>query len=675
MPGAVEAAYHLDMGRAALLLGTLLVGCESAAPGGSGADSGVPAFDSGALPFDSGVRPAPTLTGLDLLPPRAELISTDGSRPTQNFVVIGRYSDGSTVAVTAARFTVDPYPLGNLDGTGLFTASGAFGGRGRVRAEYAGYSADAELIVRLEHLVLGAGVPNDVAVRFSGAPTVDPARAAQLVYPLDGAVMPQNVPPAEVQWSASAENDLYQVTLVKPHVSITAYLLADAGFRDAFLPETNAWRRLTTTDPDESAVIQVNRLEAATGTLLSGTPVSVRFARAALTGSIYYWDIVAGRIVRIDDGTTNRQNFMPNPPQGCVGCHSVSRSGRYMAGRFGGGDNVGSVMDLTLDLSPNPPPLQFALEDTRRWWFSSWSPDDTRLVVSRNENTGGNSSLVFLDPVTGAFIDPIEGTMPTGYVTHPDWAPDGSAIAYVANVDTWGGQNLTGDLFLLPMLGVDRVGPSQPLIAGTAVIGVVPTGAAASYPSWSPDSTLIAFAHGTSSRSETGLSALYGIKKDGTGLIRLSKASGGPAADLSFQPRFSPFRQGGYYWMSFLSRRDYGNAKAGTAGTSRQQIWVSAVKEGANPGEDPSEVAYWLPGQDPASLNISAYWAPRPCRAAGSGCSVSSECCSGDCALDQAGAQACTEAPPPCKEFGEACGGDGECCSGVLCVAGTCGSL
>lgn len=663
------------MRRAPILLGVLLAACESAAPGGGELDSGLGAPDGGALPFDSGVPPTPTLTGLGLSPPRAELRSVDGARPTQAFVVVGRYSDGSTVSVSAARFTVDPYPLGNIDAAGLFTASGAFGGRGRVRAEFAGYSAEAELVIHLEHLVLGPGVPNDVAVRFSGAPTVDPARAARLLYPLDGAVMPQNVPPAELQWSASAENDLYQVTLKKPHVSITAYLLAAPGFRDAFLPEANAWRRLTTTDPDDVAVLQVDRLEAATGTLLSGTPVSVRFARAALTGSIYYWDIVAGRIVRIDDGTTNRQNFMPNPPQGCVGCHSVSRSGRYMAGRFGGGDNVGSVMDLTLDLSPNPPPLQFALEDTRRWWFSSWSPDDSRLVVSRNENTGGNSSLAFLDPVSGAFIDPVEGTMPTGFVTHPDWAPDGSAIAYVANVDTWGGQNLTGDILLLPVLGVDRVGPSQPLIAGNAVIGVVPTGAAASYPSWSPDSTLIAFAHGTSSRSETGLSALYAIKRDGTGLIRLSKASGGPTADLSFQPRFSPFRQGGYYWMSFLSRRDYGNAKAGTAGTSRQQIWVSAIKEGATPGEDPSEVAYWLPGQDPASLNISAYWAPRPCRAAGSGCSVSSECCSGDCALDQAGNQACTEAPPPCREFGEACGGDGECCSGVLCVAGTCGSL
>lgn len=657
------------------LCGSFSLGCTEDAPGGGLLDGGVGPSDSGAGPFDSGLPPPRVLEGLSLSPDRAELTSSDGSRPTQRFVVVGRYSDGSTVAISGAQLTVQPYPLGVIDGTGLFTASGAFGGRGRVQAQYAGFGAEAELIVHLEHLVLGPGVPSDAPTRFTATPVVDPSRQSTVVYPLDQAVMPQNVPPAEIQWTPSVDGDLFRVNLEKPFVRITAYLLAAPGFRDSFLPETNAWRRFTTTDPDEAAAIRVDRWEAATGDLLNGTPVQVHFARAALTGSIYYWDIVAGRIVRIDDGTTTRQNFLPNPPQGCVGCHSVSRSGRYMAGRFGGGDNVGSVLDLTLDLTSSPPPLQFALEDTRRWWFSSWSPDDSRLVVSRNEDTGGNSSLAFIDAVSGAFVDPLEGTMPTGYVTHPDWAPDGSAIAYVANVGSWGGNNTTGDILLLPILGPDRVGPSQPLIAGTAVVGVTPPGSAASYPSWSPDSQLIAFAHGSSSRSENGRSALYAIRRDGTGLIRLTKASGGPAADLSFQPRFSPFQQGGYYWMSFLSRRDYGNAKAGTAGTSRQQIWVSAIKVGAPAGEDPSEVGYWLPGQDVASLNISAYWAPKPCREGGSGCAVNAECCSGDCTLDTAGASVCSEQPPPCKAFGQACGGDGECCGGVLCVAGTCGSL
>ena len=109
--------------------------------------------------------------------------------------------------------------------------------------------------------------------------------------------------------------------------------------------------------------------------------------RAALTGSIYYWDIAAGRIVRINDGTVMRESFMPSPPQGCVGCHSVSPTGRYMAGRFGGGDNYGSVMDLTPNLTTSPPPTLFPVNQTT-WWFSTWSPNEQRMAVTRNEFPG-----------------------------------------------------------------------------------------------------------------------------------------------------------------------------------------------------------------------------------------------------------------------------------------------
>ena len=78
---------------------------------------------------------------------------------------------------------------------------------------------------------------------------------------------------------------------------------------------------------------------------MASTPIHLKFAKAALSGSIYFWGINEGRIFRIDDGTNVRVNFMPKPPvmnepsgtSQCVGCHAVSPSGRYMAGRMGGG--------------------------------------------------------------------------------------------------------------------------------------------------------------------------------------------------------------------------------------------------------------------------------------------------------------------------------------------------
>jgi streptogramin lyase len=97
--------------------------------------------------------------------------------------------------------------------------------------------------------------------------------------------------------------------------------------------DANAWRPLAQTDPDDPAIILIDRYAAANGqTYASSDPVQIRFAKAAVTGSVYYWDIAAGRIRRIDDGTADAVEFMPTPPVAmdgsrCVGCHTVSRAG------------------------------------------------------------------------------------------------------------------------------------------------------------------------------------------------------------------------------------------------------------------------------------------------------------------------------------------------------------
>lgn len=640
----------------------------------NGADGGLAVDDAGGA--RDAEPPAPTITSLALEPPSVELVASNGARPTADFTVVARYSDGSRRELPGGRFTVSPYALGSIDTVGHFVADGRFGGEGEVEVEAEGHTARARVRIRLETVVLGEGVTADVPPRFAIQAVDDPAREATIVYPLHGAVMPQNVYPADIQWQSSSRGDLYRVSIEKPNASLTGYVLAGADFRSGWLADEVGWRRVAQSDAASPASIRVDRLEASSGDLILGKPVEVRFARAALTGSVYYWDIVAGRIIRIDDGTANRQAFMPSPPLGCVGCHSVSTSGRYMAGRFGGGENVGSVFDLTKDLTPDPPPLEFPTNESMRWWFSSWSPDDARLVVSLTEESPSTAGLAFVDPKSGTYVSPLEGALPTGRATHPAWSPDGTEIAYVGNLDAWGGGNTTGDIHILEMLGLDRVGSSRLLVAGEQIPGAVPAGRAASYPSYSPDSRWVAFAHGTSSRSENGESALYIVRRDGTGLVRLSKASGGPDAVTSFQPRFSPFEQDGYYWLSFLSRRDYGNPSSGTAGTGRQQIWVAAIKTNPQPGEDPSAVPYWLPGQSTDSLNISAYWAPRPCREGGASCAVGAECCSDVCNVDNAGGAICTDPPSgECSEFGRACSGPGDCCAGLPCAGGICGAL
>lgn len=648
--------------------------------------------DSSAIPADA--RRAVVLS-LEVMPAAGVLSVRPAMPATQRFSAAFRLSDGSTTPASGVRWTATGTQLGAMDsGTGVFTANGLQGGLLTVTAEATSPSTGqpltgvATLEVRVESTILGPGVSDAVPGHFGSTQPATGTLGAGLAYPLDNAVMPQNVYPADVQWTNGAMGDEFRITLRKPHATITAYLVhSGTGFNNHWLPDVSTWRAFAQTDSDTVAELTVDRYTA--GAAYSEAPVHLRFARAALNGSVYYWDIAAGRIIRIDDGTATRNQFMPTPPidnnqtDHCVGCHAVSPNGRYMAGRLGGGENIGAVFDLTRDLRGNPPPTMFPLvrgfnnTSSARWWFSTWSPDSTRLAVTFDENPMGANQLRVLNPLTGAFLT-TRGTALPGHITHPAWAPDNSAIALVSSVDQFGGNNTTGNISVVPVTGADTFGPMRTLHTGTTLASQPEHGNADSYPTWSPDSQLLAFAHGTTSRSQSGVSALYLMSANGMGLRRLDTVNGG--LTNNFQPRFAPFQSSEWFWLSFLSRRDYGNNQAGTRGANRQQIWVTAIRRPRPedpPGMDPSSVPYWLPGQATTSANIAAFWAPRPCRPQGQGCSVGSECCSGDCSPPASGGAAVCSPPPAmqCRHDGETCDTTADCCPGLglTCTDHVCG--
>jgi hypothetical protein len=187
------------------------------------------------------------------------------------------------------------------------------------------------------------------------------------------------------------------------------------------------------------------------------------------------------------------------------------------------------------------------------------------------------------------------------------------------------------------------------------------------------------FQHGQDNRSDAisafpensiGVNGLYMIRASGGTPVRLDHAAGGAYETRNGVPRMSPFDSGGYFWMAFDSRRPYGNAQVGTAGAmpgSRIQVWIAAIHRNPDGTTDPSEVGYWLPGQDTRDDNGEAAWVPRACRVNGTACSSSWNCCSGTCAADASGARVCQPLPVCRAGVGDVCGGPSDCCAPLHC--------
>ncbi len=629
------------------------------------------------------------ITSIEVRPADAVLVAR-GAAATQDFTVVGLYRDGTTRTLPLGAWRVSSTDLGNIHPeTGRFTASGLVGGTTRVEVEIARdgalpLRAATSLRVRVEREVFATGTPETTRARFPAALGNDPARRVTLRYPLAGSVMPQNVQPPDVQWEGGAQGDAYRVVLRKPNVTVTGYVThTGAGFRFNWPVDPTGWRALAESDPTAPVQLQVDLADARGA--VGGAPVEFTVARGSLLGVVYYWDLRDGKILRILDENARREDFMPRPPRRasdgsrCVACHAISRDGRYMAAELFEGQGPSAVFDLARDLRGDPAPTRFAVRDAVSWVYAAWNPDSTRLVANR---LGG---LFLVDPATGERVAPRAGTLPADDAVQPAWSPDGRTIAFVDNFRGIGPTAFSeSELALLPVTGPDAFGAPRPLLTGASLSTAPEQGRAVAYPSWTPDSRWLAFQHGPYSESDQEVSpgaprrrfpaAMYLVAPGGGAPMRMTAASGTDADSDAYFPNFSPFNQGGYYWLLYFSRRDYGNAQAGTRGTGRRQMWVTAVTNSPRAGVDPSAPPYWLPGQDVATDNVSGYWAPQPCAPRGASCQVSSDCCNGSCGPDASGRLVCNPPPvnTPCRTMGQRCGASSDCCRGLECAGNVC---
>lgn len=586
------------------------------------------------------------LVSIDVMPADATLTFT-GTPATLAYSAVGHYDDGTTKPLDAAdvTFSLDSAAsgLGTIDGV-TFTANGAAAGKGAVQATVGSVVGTTGLMVIVHTTQVGSGVDPNAGSNFPDPlPTGGAAAVAQtVVYPLNGAVMPSSVKAPDVMWEgAAAAGDLVRVRWIGGAATLDTILaVADpASFTYDLQPSDAAWQTLVDSAQGSPISVEVDHWDATNGPV-AGAPVQVHVVTADVVGAIYYWDLSEGRMQRID---SNRRGLaIPNPPvtvnatdaagDQCVACHAISRDGKYLSAELWGGGDQGAVFDLSNPAvtqsvagsdvyAPTVAPVTTTSYHTL---FSTFSPDDTRLMV----NNG--LSLDVIDPMTGASVAQ-NGVAPNTLtnMAHPSWSPDGSLIAVVGNVSynggaaPWAVDYTAGDLQVIPVTAPDTYGAPQTLVAqGTALGPAGESFTAPSWPTFPPDSSVVAFGAGVNSRGRNtdGQTPPTEIQYPGS-LFFVPKAGGAPVrldqactnATNCFLPNFSPFDQGGYYWMVFYSTRDYGNAQAGTKGTLRRQMWITAIdKQKLAAGQDASAVPYWLPEQDHTTENMSAFWSVAP---------------------------------------------------------------
>ncbi len=646
-----------------------------AAAGCSDSSSGLGAGGSGANGSNGGNGGIGGSTGdfmedhfesLKITPASATIEVLNGTIPAAtDFTLIGVKSDGTEVAVQGTWSFSRP-DVATTNGAGDVSATGLLGGKGQLTASYDNLTANADVTVKLAFTSDPLSLDPNIKDLFDNSTVEDPA--INLVYPYDQTVFPRGTTGPVLQWTGGADADIYRIHVESETFEFTAWtnVLTPAsaqangqlpGYPFPSLPQ-DIWKLLVGST-DGNVSLSVQRYDGTTA--YKGKSQTWKVAPANLAGTIYYWEINQGNVVRLKVGAAAPESFIQKPAGvTCVACHSVSANGSTLVAGFHGGYSPWGTFNTADGAS-------LYATDTASG-FEAISPDGAFVVYGQSANTNTMSLSPSNNLSAIAALTP-----PVGAPTHPSWSTDGKKVAYGVRVDgNWLDFNTAG-------LYVADIDPSVPSITNQTEI--VPSAAPLTtntYPTWSPDSKYIAFQRSAQARTRGALGEVWLVGADGSAPQSLSNLNGttylpSPQNQASYQPTFLPVAVGGYFWVVFESERTYGVTLPDTNPTTRRkQLWVAAID--ASPGaSDPSHPAFWLPGQELGNQNMRGAWSLDPCKADGEDCSAGFECCNGFCVLDpDTNTYTCGE-QEGCSPDGSACQTASDCCEvGAECINGFC---
>jgi hypothetical protein len=528
------------------------------------------------------------------------------------------------------------------------------------------------------------------------------AGAMQWLYPYDETVWPREIAAPIVQWDGGSADAVY-LKMTSREFTYQGCFGASSNPHRLAVPQL-AWDAAGEWSGGLGDPLAVE-LSVRSGGTVSTIRQSWTFALAAMKGAVYYNTYTSplagtGAVMRLLPGQTQPTVFLTvpggNPLTGpCISCHSLSADGSTMtANRHDYTPLLTNYQSHSYDVASPQTPMRDNLAEAG---FAGIYPDGSLAMTNGPPKDSSLYSPFFpasednipalIGPDVSHVIDPRTGQQIAapgwdGVVVHaqmPTFSPDGRAIVY----NEYG----AGEGHALRVADFDRASVT---FSNHREIFRDDT----RYPAWpffTPDRRAVVFVLGSSSafmsqlpgpdgfsRTPAERGQLYIVYLDNPGVgIPLASANGfrGGSSylphndnDREFYTTMSPVAAGGYAWVFFTSRRQYGNTlNLSVENPESKKIWVTAVSLGGGAG-DPSHPAFLLPGQEIETGNVRAFAALEPCKEDGQSCQTGTECCNGFC-ID-----GICQPPQECANLDDRCEVSDDCCDpSQSCIGGYCG--
>jgi len=596
----------------------------------------------------------PTEQVIVIEPQTFELTVTDGVIVTQALTATLQGQD----VTSQVQWSFEKPNVGDVTAAS-FVPTGVVAGSGKVTATLGNSSGQATATVFIKKTVgVGSITPEQKDALDNPQGGADPAMS--VVYPNNETVFPLDVLAPEIMWNGSQAGDAFKLTIKEEFYDYTEYFATAPPGRH-LIAEAD-WASIGSSGGGANAdpvAVALNRWS--NGNAFSSASQTWHIAQGKLKGAIYYWELPDacgggnGRVLKIKPNDPVPEEFYQ--PGVCWGCHTVSRDGAKMMATLESGSPFPQV---TIDLTTTPAVPSTIGPGVMGGTFSAFNDAGDRIAVSTD---GGAGDLIrIVDGNTGAELNP--NAMGTG-CGEPAWSPDGTKLASIcgsSNGGNWFFDEYNGYLTIADVAADGFTVTNQQTIVPQASGAGRPA-----YPSFSPGSEWLAFGRPTAGSRSTGDGTLWLTDLTGQNVKQLTTAS---SDNRSFNPVFAPLRAGGYFWLVYISRRDYGNR---LVGANRQQLWITAIDDPPT-AADPSHPPFYVRGQEDCGKSENAYMALEPCKELGEECTSGVDCCGGTCIKDPNTMLYVCGTPGECAQDGNACEVAADCCNAPTsqCVDGYC---